>query len=239
MSDSILMPANFDSINMDQALSPASSPPDSPSYSSTTSVSQSGGDYRGYDHVHWYVGNAKQAATYYIARLGFRIIAYKALDTGSRAIATYVVRNGDVTFLLTSPLRVPEQAENLEDKALLTEITDHLRKHGDAVKDVAFEVDSVQDVYDQAVANGAKILSAPQTLSDKFGTVKTAKIQTYGETVHTLIERKDYRGVFMPGFQAPKESADPLQFYLPTINFEAVDHCVGNQDWNQMEDVCQ
>lgn len=196
-------------------------------------------DYRGYDHVHWYVGNAKQAVTYYISRMGFSLVAYKALDTGSRSVATYVIRNGEVTFLLTSPLQTPEQAEDEHDRKLLTEIADHLRKHGDAVKDVAFEVDNVEDVYHQAVANGAVTVSTPQSTKDKDGIVKTATIKTYGETTHTLVERRGYHGVFMPGFKAPKEKTDPLDAYLPKVTLEAVDHCVGNQDWNAMEDVCQ
>lgn len=196
-------------------------------------------DYRGYDHVHWYVGNAKQAATYYISRMGFSLVAYKALDTGSRAIATYVVRNGNVTFLLTSPLRTPEQAEDAKDAKLLNEICDHLRKHGDAVKDVAFEVDNAEDVYNQAIANGAVSIASPETLKDKDGYVRMATIKTYGETTHTLIERRNYRGVFMPGFRAPKEANDPINAYLPSIDLEAVDHCVGNQDWNAMEEVCE
>ncbi|RDW62469.1 4-hydroxyphenylpyruvate dioxygenase-2 [Coleophoma cylindrospora] len=196
-------------------------------------------EYRGYDHVHWYVGNAKQAVTYYVSRMGFKLVAYKALDTGSRSVATYVIRNGDVTFLLTSALRTPEQAEKPEDQELLAEIANHCVKHGDAVKDVAFEVDNVDAVHSQAVANGAVSISGPTISSDEYGYIKQATIKTYGETSHTLIERKNYSGVFMPGFKAVKDAVDPINEYLPAISLEAVDHCVGNQDWDAMEAVCK
>jgi 4-hydroxyphenylpyruvate dioxygenase len=196
-------------------------------------------DYRGYDHVHWYVGNAKQAASYYTARMGFELIAYRDLSTGSRVVASYAVRNGEVTFVLTSPLRAPYQAEDPEDRAHLQEIADHLTKHGDAVKDVAFEVDNIDEVYSLALESGAKCISAPKSESDENGSVRTAVIQTYGETVHTLVERKGYSGPFMPGFKAPKQKTDPLNTFLPAINLEAVDHCVGNQDWDEMEAACE
>lgn len=196
-------------------------------------------DYRGYDHVHWYVGNAKQAATYYIARMGFHKVAFRDLSTGSRAIASYTVRNGDVTFVLTSPLRSASQAEDPKDKKLLAEITAHLEKHGDAVKDVAFEVDDVDEVYNQAVKNGGKSVSLPETVTDESGSVRVATIQTYGETTHTLISRKEYNGVFLPGFKAAPDAEDPLNSYLPKITLEAMDHCVGNQDWDEMDNICE
>jgi len=92
--------------------------------------------YRAYDHVHWYVGNAKQAASHYVSRMGFRRVAYKGLETGSRAIASHVIRNGKVTFVLTSPLRGLAQLDNLspDEAELLREVHEHLEKHGDAVK---------------------------------------------------------------------------------------------------------
>ncbi|CAD0107884.1 unnamed protein product [Aureobasidium uvarum] len=197
--------------------------------------------YQGYDHVHWYVGNAKQAAAYYIARMGFEKIAYRGLETGSRGLASYVVRNGGVTFVLTSPLRglsmlhdVPE-----DERELVREVHKHLETHGDAVKDVAFEVDCVESIYNAAVSAGATSIKAPNTLHDgKLGYVKTATIQTYGQTTHTLIERQNYRGVFFPGFRLEPTAKDPLNLILPPVTLEAIDHCVGNQDWNEMDDVC-
>jgi 4-hydroxyphenylpyruvate dioxygenase len=105
--------------------------------------------------------------------------------------------------------------------------------------DVAFEVDCVESIYNAAVSAGATSIKAPNTLHDgKLGYVKTATIQTYGETTHTLIERQNYRGVFFPGFRLELNVKDPLNLILPPVTLEAIDHCVGNQDWNEMEDVC-
>ena len=197
--------------------------------------------YRGYDHVQWYVGNAKQAASYYISRMGFERIAYRGLETGSQATASHVVRNGNVTFVLTSPLRSLNQLSRLqpEDQELLKEIHAHLEKHGDAVKDVAFEVDCVDAVYDAAVQNGARAVSSPRILKDEGGWVKVATIQTYGETTHTLVERAGYRGCFLPGYRLEKGANDPLSKFLPQVGLQVVDHCVGNQDWDEMEGVCE
>jgi len=197
--------------------------------------------YRGYDHVHWYVGNAKQAASYYITRMGFKRVAYKGLETGSRNICSHVIRNGDITFILTSPLRSLDQIDrfNPEEQAELREIHDHLEKHGDAVKDVAFEVDNVDDVFFAAVKNGAKAVSNPKVLEDKSGHLKTATIQTYGQTTHTLIERSEYRGVFIPGYRAENGNEDPIVKFLPGVHLKHIDHCVGNQDWDEMDKICE
>jgi 4-hydroxyphenylpyruvate dioxygenase len=107
------------------------------------------------------------------------------------------------------------------------------------LSDVAFEVDCVESIYNAAVSAGATSIKAPNTLHDgKLGYVKTATIQTYGETTHTLIERQNYRGVFFPGFRLEPNTKDPLNLILPPVTLEAIDHCVGNQDWNEMDDVC-
>ncbi|KAJ5247861.1 4-hydroxyphenylpyruvate dioxygenase [Penicillium chermesinum] len=196
--------------------------------------------YRGYDHVHWYVGNAKQAASYYITRMGFKRIAYRGLETGSRSICSHVIGNGDIVFILTSPLRSLDQIDRFspEEQTLLREIHSHLEKHGDAVKDVAFEVDDVDAVYSAAVKNGAKSVSAPQTLEDDGGQVKTATIQTYGETTHTLIERSQYHGAFLPGYRL-EGGEDPVAKLLPGVHLTRIDHCVGNQDWDEMDKICE
>jgi len=159
---------------------------DMPTKKLTSNVTQSQvHSYQGYDHVHWYVGNAKQAASFYITRMGFRKLAYRGLETGSRATASHVVSNGNVVFVFTSPLfDLNSKQPNLtkEDLELLKEIHEHLIKHGDAVKDVSFEVDDVEELYNAAVSRGARAISAPKTLSDDFGSVKMATISTYGET---------------------------------------------------------
>ena len=201
-------------------------------------------NFHGYDHVTWYVGNAKQAASYYTTRLGFYTVAYKGLETGSRYVASHVVANGNIRFVLTSPLRshtdlADDEPISPEERKLLKDIHEHLEKHGDAVKDVAFEVDDVDAVYQQAVEQDAISIFAPRTTSDKDGSIRSAAISTYGDTTHTLISRDSYHGVFLPGFKAiPTQKIDPLQKLLPTVTLEAIDHCVGNQDWGAMEAAC-
>ena len=196
--------------------------------------------YQSYDFIHWYVGNAKQAAAYYVARMGFERVAYRGLETGSKVVASHVVRNGAVTFVLTSPLRGLAQADRFspEDATLLQEVHAHLEKHGDAVKDVAFEVDSVDAVFEAARGQGAVVISPPKTLKDVNGLVRVATIQTYGDTTHTLVERHNYGGAFLPGYRSEISKQDPLNRFLPIIDLETIDHCVGNQDWDEMEDVC-
>ena len=198
--------------------------------------------YRGYHHVTWYVGNAKQAASYFVTRMGFKVIARKSLETGSRCIAAHVVTNGTVCFELVSPIRsskIIREVVSAADIKLLDEIHAHLSKHGDAVKDVAFEVDDVEAVYRKAISKGAKSVQEPVTLKDgKDGTVVFATIQTFGDTNHTLVDRSKYSGVFLPEYQ-PVTEEDPIAKFLPPIDLEAMDHCVGNQDWNQMERICE
>ncbi|KAI1627820.1 4-hydroxyphenylpyruvate dioxygenase [Exophiala viscosa] len=197
--------------------------------------------YRGYDNVHWWVGNAKQAAAYYVTRMGFERIAYRGLETGSRILASHVVRNGDVTFVLTSPLQSSDctiASLSDEDRKLLREMQDHLKTHGDAVRDVAFEVDDVAAVYDAAVAKGAHAVQRPKTVSDEFGSATYAQIRTYGDTIHTLIERQQYKGAFLPGYRAVNE-VERTAKYLPKVDLMHVDHCVGNQDWDEMEAACE
>lgn len=206
--------------------------------------SKSGQGYKGYDHVTWYVGNAKQAASYYITRMGFKLLAYRGLETGSRYVASHVVSNGGVTFVLTSPIvsvnAVERRDDVLEkDRQLVKEIYAHLTNHGDAVKDVAFEVDDVHAVWREGVAKGAGNVQEPTLLGDKIdGQVLTAVIKTYGDTTHTLVERRSYKGVFLPGYRAAGVQ-DPISNLLPEVRLEAIDHCVGNQDWNQMQSVCE
>ncbi|KAF2826106.1 4-hydroxyphenylpyruvate dioxygenase [Ophiobolus disseminans] len=218
----------------------AISPPCSPRVSSATPSSDIS-SYRGYHHVHWYVGNAKQAAAFYVARMGFERVAYRGLETGSRVTASHVVRNGNVTFVLTSPLRCLEQSTRFskEDERLLQEIHAHQERHGDAVKDVAFEVDNVDAIYDAALSSGADTISAPHDISDTHGTVRLATIRTYGDTTHTLIQKSHtYTGIFLPGYRAEPSTLDALSKFLPPIHLAAIDHCVGNQDWDEMESAC-
>lgn len=214
------------------------SPPGSPIPSEPSSSDISA--YRGYHHVHWYVGNAKQAASFYVTRMGFERVAYRGLETGSRAIASHVIRNGDVTFVLTSPLRGLKQSSRFseEDAKQLHEIHEHQERHGDAVKDVAFEVDNLDAIYSSAISAGAESVSAPRTLTDDNGSIRLATIKTYGDTTHTLIEKSSYRGVFLPGYAPSPSTSDALSKFLPPVLLSNIDHCVGNQDWDEMENVC-
>ena len=116
-------------------------------------------------------------------------------------------------------------------------MNEHMETHGDAVKDVAFHVDDVHTLYTEAVRNGARVIREPYELSDGDGTVICATIATYGETTHTLIQRNRYRGVFLPGYKATT-TVEPLDALLPQVDLEAIDHCVGNQDWDQMTAAC-
>ncbi|TGZ82477.1 4-hydroxyphenylpyruvate dioxygenase [Ascodesmis nigricans] len=194
--------------------------------------------YKGYDHIHWWVGNAKQAAGYYSRLFGLRTIAYRGLETGSRTVASHVLSNGHVTFVLSTPLRAPNAPEATdEDRATLKEMTEHLALHGDAVKDVAFEVDDATALYNEAIKNGAIGIKEPHWIKDEDGEICMATVKTYGDTTHTLVQRKGYSGAFMPGYRSvnTKTAWDDV---LPTITLEAVDHCVGNQDWGKMDEAC-
>lgn len=204
-------------------------------------------DYRGYDHVTWWVNNAKQVAQYYTTRMGFRPVAFRDLSTGSRAIASHVVENGAVRFVISGPIRSSSRIQQDGDETigpkeqkLLDEMYAHLDRHGDAVKDVAFEVDDVRAVYESAVASGAHAVQAPldEGEDEDEGGVTTARIRTYGDTTHTFIQRRGYRGAFLPGYRAAKLPDDPINALLPAIELEAIDHCVGNQDWEEMESAC-
>ncbi|EME44291.1 hypothetical protein DOTSEDRAFT_71953 [Dothistroma septosporum NZE10] len=198
-------------------------------------------EYRGYDHVTWWVGNAKQVAQYYTTRLGFEPVAHKGLETGSRYVASHVVQNNGVRFVFTSPIRSSTRQTlseaPLNEQRLLNEIYAHLDKHGDGVKDVAFEVDDVHTVYTNAMHNGAESVLAPHADTSPDGDVLSASIRTYGDTTHTFITRTTYTGAFLPGYRA-STAKDPVNAYLPPINLEAIDHCVGNQGWDEMDDAC-
>lgn len=235
MSASVLIPSDGSSVlNSSDKSSFASS---ESSWSLTTKdVLDPADSYRGYDHVTWYVGNAKHAASYYITRMGFREVAYRGLETGSRYIASHVVSNNRATFVFTSPIRGPVDAAASvpdDERHLLNEIHAHLSKHGDAVKDVAFNVDDVHAVYQAVIDRGGSSVRKPT----RGQGIEMAVIGTYGDTTHTLINRKGYAGAFMPGYRAVT-AEDPVAQYLPEIPLEVIDHCVGNQDWDQMQSVC-
>lgn len=171
----------------------------------------------GTDYVEFFVGNAKQAAHFYKTAFGFQSVAYAGPETGVKDKASYVIRQNKLTFVLTTPLTINNP------------IADHIYKHGDGVKYLALKVDDATYSWEQTTARGGKSFLEPTTLTDEFGKVVMSGIHTYGDTVHLFIERKDYTGVFMPGFKEWETNYNPTETGLLYV-----DHCVGNVGWNQM-----
>ena len=171
----------------------------------------------GTDHIEFYVGNAKQAAIYYQAAFGFELVAYKGPETGVRDIVSYVLQQGKIRFVLTSALHADH------------EIAKHVALHGDGVKVLALWVDDAVASYELTVGRGAESVFEPVTLEDEFGKVIIASIKTYGETIHTFVQRSEYSGAFMPGFIA-KNSLRKVE----SLGLLFVDHCVGNVELGQM-----
>jgi 4-hydroxyphenylpyruvate dioxygenase len=185
------------------------------------------GRYFGFDHIKFLVGNAMQASDWYIGRFGFKRIAYAGLETGSRQIVQHVIQHNKIIFVFVSAL-------NPDDPTLGPELI----KHGHGVKDVAFTVDDCAGIYKRAVERGAKSVKEPVTLSDEFGSIVMATVQTYGDTTHTFVERKNYTGKFLPGYKSIEEE-DPFEKLSPAVGLSFIDHCVGNQPLQAMEPLCQ
>lgn len=180
------------------------------------------GSLFGFDHVTWWVGNAKQAASWYCARFGFEYLAYQGLETGHRNAVTHVVRHGKIVFAFSSALN-PESKDELGDN-----MGRHLVHHGDGVKDVAFAVADCRKIYASAMERGATSIREPTELTDENGTVIIATIQSYGDTVHTFVQRNDYTGPFLPGFADRTDKVDAFKDATPPIGLELIDHVVGN-----------
>ena len=172
---------------------------------------------QGTDYVEFYVGNAKQAAHFYKTAFGFQSLAYAGPETGVKDKVSYVIRQNKLTFVLTTSLRPGN------------EIADHVYKHGDGVKFLALKVEDAADAWKQTTQRGGRSFMEPQTLQDEGGEIIISGIHTYGETVHLFIERKNYNGVFMPGFRKWESVYNPADTGLLYV-----DHCVGNVGWNQM-----
>ncbi|MBQ4915963.1 4-hydroxyphenylpyruvate dioxygenase [Maribacter sp. MMG018] len=171
----------------------------------------------GTDYIELYVSNSKQAAHYYKTAFGFQSLAYKGLETGSREYESYVVEQDKIRLVLTSPLKSG------------TEVGRHIDRHGDGVKVTALWVDDATYAYEEAVKRGAKSFMEPQVEEDEDGRVVRSGIHTYGEVVHIFVERKDYNGVFLPGYK--KWESD----YRPTdTGLKYVDHMVGNVHLGKM-----
>ena len=173
----------------------------------------------GTDYIEFYVSNAKQAAYYYQTAFGFQPVAYAGLETGLRDRESYVVQQGKIRFVLTSPLKSG------------TEIGKHIDKHGDAIKVIALWVDDAAYSYNETIKRGAKSYFEPITEGDAFGTVKRAGIYAYGETVHIFVERNNYEGVFLPHFKAWTPNYQPQE-----IGLKYIDHIVGNVELGKMNE---
>lgn len=172
----------------------------------------------GTDYVEFYVGNAKQAAHFYKTAFGFQSLAYAGPETGQKDIASYAVRQNKLTFVFTTALR-PGSA-----------VAEHVQRHGDGVKVLALRVDDARKAWEETTRRGAISFQEPIVSDDGSGVLISSGIHTYGDTVHLFIERKNYKGVFLPGYRLWTTDYSPAETGL-----QYVDHCVGNVGWNQME----
>lgn len=171
----------------------------------------------GTDYVEFYVGNAKQAAHYYKTAFGYQSAAYKGLETGCKEYASYVLKQDKIRLVLTTPLNSSSP------------INQHLAKHGDGVKIVALWVEDAKKSWEETTKRGAKSFMEPTVEKDEHGEVVRAGIYTYGETVHMFVERKNYNGVFLPGYQKWESDYNPT-----SVGLKFIDHMVGNVGWNEM-----
>ena len=191
------------------------------STSEKTSVPENNRDFlplQGTDYIEFFVGNAKQAAHYYITAFGFQPLAYSGPETGARDRASYAVRQNKLTLVLTCSLRIGDP------------IGDHAYRHGDGVKVLALRVDDAQKAWEESTKRGGRSYMKPQKISDDAGEVGMSGIHTYGDTVHFFIERKNYKGVFLPGYHKWEKP----NMKTKDCGLMYVDHCVGNVGWNQM-----
>jgi 4-hydroxyphenylpyruvate dioxygenase len=172
----------------------------------------------GTDYVEFYVGNARQAAHFYRTAFGFQLAAYRGPETGTRDRASYLLVQNKIRFVLTTALQ-PEH-----------EVAAHVRLHGDGVHDIALWVDDAEAAWRETTKRGARSVREPETLSDDSGEVRLSAIATYGETIHTFVERSRYRGGFLPGFAAV-EGEDRI---ARPVGLKHVDHMVGNVGWGEM-----
>jgi len=172
----------------------------------------------GTDHVEFYVGNARQAAHYYRSAFGMRLTAYRGPETGTRDRASYLVEQNKIRFVFTTALRLDHP------------VAEHVHRHGDGVKSIALWVDDAESAWLETTRRGARSVQAPVTQDDDHGRVKMAAIAIYGDTIHTFVERRDYRGPFMPGF-VRIEGDDAVS---RPAGLKYVDHMVGNVGLGEM-----
>ena len=170
------------------------------------------------DYIELYVGNAKQAAYFYMTAFGFQPLAYKGLETGEKESTSYVVAQEKIRLVLTTAL-IPDSP-----------IANHVRQHGDGVKVIALAVDDARSAFEETVKRGAAQYLEPVVEADDFGKVVFSGIRIYGETVHVFVERKNYKGPFLPGYITWEPG-----FKTGSVGLKHVDHMVGNVDWGEMD----
>ncbi len=172
----------------------------------------------GTDYIEFYVGNARQSAYYYRSAFGFSLVAYAGLETGVRDRASYVLQQGKIRLVLTTSLQAAHP------------VSEHVSLHGDGVRDLALWVDDATSAYRETTLRGAKGILEPTVFSDESGEVVKSAIAIYGDTIHTFVERKNYKGVFLPGYRAVTEQDDVAR----PVGLKFVDHCVGNVELGAM-----
>jgi 4-hydroxyphenylpyruvate dioxygenase len=174
---------------------------------------------RGIDYIEFAVGNAKQAAYFYRSAFGMKLAGYRGPETGTRDAASYLLEQGRVRFVLTTPL-APDHF-----------LAGVISRHGDGVRDIAIEVENAELAWRETTQRGAQSVRKPETLTDDHGSVRVAAIATYGETIHTFVERSRYKGLFLPGF-VNNEGSDEI---AASIGLTHVDHIVGNVELGHMD----
>jgi 4-hydroxyphenylpyruvate dioxygenase len=172
----------------------------------------------GTDYVEFYVGNAKQSAHFYRSAFGHRLVAYAGPETGTRDRASYVLQQDKIRLVLTTPLQPGDP------------ISEHIKLHGDGVRDIALWVDDAQSAFEETTKRGAIPVMEPTVSKDEFGEVRRSSIKTYGDTLHTFVERKNYTGTFLPGFKAVEDQDRVAR----PVGLKHIDHMVGNVGWGQM-----
>lgn len=176
----------------------------------------------GTDYVELYVGNAKQSALFYKTAFGFQSEAYAGLETGMKDRVSYVLKQDKIRLVLTT---------SLEKDGVINE---HINKHGDGVKVVALWVEDATKAFEETTKRGAKPFMEPTKEEDEYGSVVRSGIYTYGETVHIFVERKNYNGIFLPGYKKWESHYNP-----EPVGLKFIDHMVGNVDWGQMNKWCE
>lgn len=171
----------------------------------------------GTDYLEFYVSNSLQAAMYYQTAFGFQPLAYSGLSTGNKAVESYVVQQGKIRLIFSSPLTSG------------TEIGKHIDKHGDGVKVIALTVNNAEEALKETVSRGAEMAHDLKSIQDENGVVQLGGIKTYGDTIHVFVDRSKYNGVFLPGYSVWNPGYKPME-----VGLEHVDHMVGNVDWNEM-----